>query len=466
MSRIYPLLTENIVLPIYDIVRRTSRFRSGVKLQKTQWLPRKEIESLQTSNLRVLLKHAYETVPYYRRIFRKRGLSPTDIKGVDDLTKLPILTKMDIRKNSEDLISRGFPRSRLIPYRSGGTGNQINFYLTKDQFSWEVAAEYRAYRWAGYRLGDRCFMFWASPIDLSRYRSTAKRFTKNLERVFVADTFVLSEKVLKRFAYLLAKLNPEIVKGYATSVYMMAKYLVEKDIDYVRPRAVITTAETLFENNRETIEEAFGCPVFDYYGSREIGALAAECKEHSGYHISAENVAMEFIREGEQVAAGEKGLITVTSLRNFGMPFIRYGIGDVGRPSDEVCSCGRNLPLMSSIEGRVSEFMAVYDKRLERVVPVGPVYPVIIYALMQVPLESVQVVQESLDKVVVRAVKDKGYSQKHTDFLVDFMHKFLGEDFAIEFQFVDYLPPLPSGKRSSFISKINPFEQPSIKSNS
>jgi len=386
-------------------------------------------------------------------------LSPSDIKNVDDLVKLPILTKADIRKNFEDFISRGFPRSRLISYKSGGSGDQVKFYITKEQISWEVAAEYRAYDWAGYRLGDRCFMFWDSPIDLSKYSSLAGRFTKSLERIFIADTYVISREAFSRFAHLLWKFHPEIIRGYATSVYLVAKYLLEKGVDCVRPRAVITSSETLFNSMRKTIEEAFGCPVFDYYGSREIGALAAECEEHSGYHISAENVVMEFVREGEHVAAGEDCVILVTSLRNFGMPFIRYDIGDVGRPSNEVCSCGRGLPLMSSIEGRVSQFLAVYDKRMGRVVPVGPVYPVTEVASMHTPLERYRVIQESLDNVVVKVVKGKGYSQKHTDFLVKHIRKYLGDNIAVEVEFVDSLQPLPSGKRSAFISKINPFKQ-------
>lgn len=460
MSRFYPLLIKNLVLPFYDLVRGTSRFKFSRVLQKTQWLPQKEIERLQKRNLRALLRHAYETVPYYRRVFRKRGLSLSDIKSVDDLVKLPILTKEDVRKNFGDLVSRGFPTSRLFPYYSGGTGSPIKFYITGEQLSWEVAAEFRAYGWADYMLGDRCFMIWGSPADLSRYRSTIRRFTKTLERIITVDGYVMSEEVLSRFAYLLRKFNPEIIRGYATSVYMMAKYLLESGIDYVRPRSVITSAETLFDFRRKTIEEAFGCPVFDYYGSREVGAIAAECEEHCGYHISAENVVMEFIRDGEHVAAGERGVVLVTSLRNFAMPFIRYNIEDVGRPSDEVCGCGRGLPLMSSIEGRVSEFMAVYDKRLGRVIPVRPAGPGVIgMALLHVPLESYRVIQESLDRVVIKAVKGRGYSQKHTDFLVKYVRKFLGDSITLEVEFVDYIPPLPSGKRSYFISKINPFEQ-------
>jgi phenylacetate-CoA ligase len=211
---------------------------------------------------------------------------------------------------------------------------------------------------------------------------------------------------------------------------------------------------------RRTIEKAFGCEVFDYYGSREIGAIAAECEEHYGYHVSAENVVLEFVRDGEHVSAGENGVILVTSLRNFGMPFIRYAIGDVGRPSDDVCGCGRGLPLMASVEGRISQFMAVFDKQLKRIVPVSTAAPgPFSMVLMHVPIDSYRIIQESLDRVVIKAVKGKGYLQKHTDFIVAHVRKFLGDNITVEVEFVDYLPPLPSGKRSVFISKTNPFKE-------
>src|SRR4030066_1676770 len=160
---------ENVTLPVYDIVRSTSRFRASRVLQKTQWLPPKSLQQIQNQNLRMIIKHAYDTVPYYRRIFRQSGVQPGDIKSVEDLVKIPVLTKEAIQENSKDLVSRGFPVESLVRYRSGGSGSQIRFFVTKEQQSWEIAAEYRAYGWAGYKLGNKCFMFWASPIDFSRH---------------------------------------------------------------------------------------------------------------------------------------------------------------------------------------------------------------------------------------------------------------------------------------------------------
>ncbi|MCJ7633114.1 hypothetical protein MUP77_12075, partial [Candidatus Bathyarchaeota archaeon] len=181
MSRLYNSFVQNFVLPTYDFVTGTSRFKSIRSLQKTQWFSRKEIRRFQTKNLRALLNHSYGTVPYYRRMFKEARLLPSDIRDETELQKLPILTKAIIRENFNGLISRDFPRAKLIPYETGGTGSPMKFYNTKEKVSWELASEFRMFSWAGYRLGDRCFMIWGSPADLSRSRGFVARFTRSLE---------------------------------------------------------------------------------------------------------------------------------------------------------------------------------------------------------------------------------------------------------------------------------------------
>lgn len=458
MGRLYPALFNSLILPIYDVTRGTKRIKYGKILEKTQWLPQEQILKLQKENLIALIKHAYETVPYYHRIFKERNLTPDDIKEPRDLTKIPVLSKRDIVKNKNELISTAIPKEKLIPYMSGGTGDQITFFVTKDQLSWELAAEQRGYSWADYRMGDKCLLFWGSPIDIKKSQALLMKVTSWLERVKITNTYFLSEEAMKDYLALLESYNPEVIKGYASSVYMVAKYLKEHNITTIKPRTILTSAEMLFPHYRKTIEEAFNCKVFDYYGSREIGALATECEAHHGFHINAENVVMEFIRDNESVV-DENGLIYVTNLRNYGMPFIRYEIGDVGTPSQDKCNCGRGLPIMASLEGRSSQFMAVYDKERRKVIPVSTAAPGIIgNLLMYVPVDNYRIVQESLDKIVIQVVTDKTYSQKDTDFLVNHLRDVLGNRIGVEVEKVDYIPPLPSGKRSVFISKINAFQ--------
>ena len=458
MGQLNPIVMDKIVLPVYDIFRGTSRQKFSSVLQRTQWLSRDKIERLQEDNLRVLLKYAYENVPYYRRIFRKRGLTPSEIKGVDDLEKLPILTKADLRKNFKDLISRNYPKSNLIRYTSGGTGDPVIFYITTEKLSWEIAAEFRAYSWAGYNLGDTCFLIWGSPSDLSKRKNIISHFTRFFENIHTVNALnQITDEILNVYVSSMKKIKPKIVRGYAHSIYLLAKFMLEKNIECAGIKSVITTAETLLDSRRKIIEEAFDCPVFDCYGSREVGAIAAECEKHEGYHVSAENVVLECTKNGEKVAPGEFGEILVTNLRNFGMPLIRYKIGDVGVQSDEICSCGRGLPLLSSLEGRMIEFLTIFDRKSNKKIPISPV--VFQIALGQLPLKQYQIFQDRLDRIIIKIVKDNGYLPKHKEFLMNHLHHYIDNGTKIDIEYVDNIPPMPSGKRPLSISRINPFEE-------
>lgn len=457
MRGLYTSFIDHLIEPTYDLLRGTTRHELRKELKKTQWLTRIEIEEIQCRNLRAIIKHAYNTVPYYHRLFNELRISPDDIRGAEDLHKLPILRKQDINQHFNDLISTTIPKRQLVPYQSGGSGDPIRFLITKEKMSWEIAAEYRAYEWAGYQLGDPCFLLWGSSIDDSD-RGLFKRISKRVERIVTCDAWLLSDDALAGFTAKAVKFRPEIVRGYANAVFMFAKYCQENHVMGIRPRAIITSAEKLTDSRRRVIEDTFGAKVFDHYGSREVGAIASECEEHNGYHISAENVVVEFTRDGETKSPGEEGAIMVTSLRNYGMPFLRYQIGDVGKASNDLCPCGRGLPLMASIEGRLSDFLSIYDRKSGKIVPYMVGAPGFVGAIfMHVPVDSYRVIQESLDRVRIQVVKGRSYSEKDTEFVKNSVRKFLGDNCEVEFEFMDNIPPLKSGKRSTFTSKIDPW---------
>lgn len=457
MGKLYSSMVENFVNPIYDFARGTNRCEFGKILEKTQWLHTEEIKKIQLQNLKLLLKTAYDGVPYYHRVFKEKNIHPDDIKSIKDLLKLPVLTKKLIRDNKEELINTSFEK-KLIPSFSGGTGDQVKFYITKEQMSWEVAAEFRAYGWAGYHLGDRCANLWGSSFDISKQDKLLKRVTSTIERIETSSTYVVNDQTLSELLEKLLKQRPEVVKGYASSVYFIAKKMLEDGVE-LRPRTVITSAESLLPQWRETIEKAFGCRVYDYYGSREIGAMASECPAHSGYHVSAENTVLEVVREGEHVSPDEQGEIIATNLRNFGMPLIRYEIGDAGVASDEACSCGRCLPIMKSIDGRVSQFVSMLDKETNKIVPLLAAGPgIIAKAMDQVPADNYRVLQEDLSKITILVMPKSNFSEEHKKFISDFLYDYVGKYIEVEVKMVNDLPPLPSGKRSVVVSKINPFE--------
>jgi phenylacetate-CoA ligase len=353
--------------------------------------------------------------------------------------------------NLQDLVACNAIRKNLMLYTTGGsTGEPTCFWVSKLDRSWGTAAMLRSNFWCNdYRLGDPMALIWASHIDLVESTNVKKKVMNLFMRRDVLNAYHLSERSLLSFTKRLGKLEPKVIRGYSSAVYLLACF-VEREGAMIRPEGVITTAEMLLPHQRSKIEKVFGCKVYDSYGSREFEEIASECSEHSGYHIAAENLVLEFVKDGEHVSPDETGEILVTDLRSYAMPFIRYSIGDLGKPSNETCSCGRGLPLMRSVEGRLADiivgpnsYLSVFDAPL----------------CDMVQIKQYQIVQEEINKIVIRIVKGLSYSEEDTQQIVDAIKQYLGESVKISIEFVSFIPNAKSGKRRFVISKVKtPFE--------
>jgi phenylacetate-CoA ligase len=327
----------------------------------------------------------------------------------------------------------------------GSTGKPLRFYRTRESGNWSSAAELRAYGWSGFRFGDKQALIWGSPIDLSKWISLRGRIWNSVTRTLILDACSMSETSMRKFARKLAWFKPKVIRGYASGVYIFAKFLESERIN-LEPAAVITSAETLFHHQRAKIEDVFGCDVYDFYGSREVPSMASECSEKSGYHISSENVLLEFVKDHEQVVANETGAILVTDLTNYAMPFIRYQNGDMGKPLDEPCQCGRGLSLMGALEGRITDVIVTRDGKSVS----SPVFTLVFKDLQHV--KEFQVIQESRERIKVKIVKRSQYSEEDSNCIINGIKKIAGENMQIDIEFVTSIPPTRSGKRRIVIS--------------
>ena len=417
------------------------------ELKESQWWSADRIAILQLDRLKALLRYAYLNVPYYTKKFREMGLEPDDIKTTDDLTKLPILTKKDVRENLPDLVARNFPQTKLIPYSTGGsTGEPLQFYITEETSNRGAGAAWRAYYWYGYEWGDKVAYLWGSQRDLSIQANLSNKISHLIFRTVYLDAFDMSEKRMEEFAQKLAKFKPKVIIAYASAAHLFAKYLKYRQIYTIKPRAVITQAEKLLQEQRQLIEEVFNCEVFDFYGSREVSTMSAECPQHKGYHVSAENVVLEFIKDNKPVPPGETGKILVTDLHNYAMPFIRYENGDLGVPSGEKCSCGRGLPLMHSIEGRLADILVFGDKMTTTLM--------IPHLFKDLPIKQYQLVQEIEGELTIKIVKTDKYTGEHTEQILKLMQTYVGSNIKLNLRFVSQIPPTKSGKYRFIISKV------------
>jgi phenylacetate-CoA ligase len=412
-------------------------------LQKTQWWSREQIEELQNKKLRALIHHAYENVPYYTRLFHTHNIHPEDIKTKEDLKRIPVLTKNDIRQNLPKLIALGTHNSdRIESHSSGSTGEPMRYYLDKKSYSADWAQTFRCWGWAGFQIGDPYVK-----ISMNPRITLVKKIQDTLFNTRYMYAQTIQEKNIINVITSIKKFNPLIIRGYASYMYSISKTMEKMGVEY-SGGAVATTGDMLYPHYRELIEKQFHCKIFDGYGG-EGTPIAFECENHEGYHLCDEDVIVEFLADNESVAQGERGRIVFTNLENYAMPFIRYDIGDIGTYSDESCSCGRGLSVLKSIEGRDSDLI---------VTPRGDIIIVHFFTWLFEYIEGVdqfQIVQEKRDEITIKIVKNSKFTQTNLDFILNQIRQKVGDEVHLQPEFVEDIPVYGrSGKRRFVISKV------------
>ncbi len=325
-------------------------------LELAQWLDAEALRSLQLLRLKSLLRHAYDNVPFYRRRFDSVGLRPQDVRHVDDLQKLPVLTKREIQDNLPELVARNVSRDRLFRDSTGGsTGSPLVFVRDAVGAAWVERSAERFRRWMGYLPEDKIAFVWGADRDVPRTYPPNQRWL---------NSFAMSQADMDRFVRELQSFQPRNIRAYASSIYLLAQYIRAHGLSVPAPAAVEASAERLFPEHRTLVEQVFRCPVYNVYGSREVPAIGSECEAHRGVHVFGDIRLTEIVRAGRPAAAGEEGAIVVTDLLNYGMPFIRYEIGDVGSLEAGECSCGRSFSRLREIKGRITNTLTTPDGRL------------------------------------------------------------------------------------------------------
>ena len=422
-------------------------------LQKTQWLDASAMRELQDEKLRRLTRHAYRNVPYYRRQMQERGLRPEDIRGQADLHKLPFLTKDDIRRHLHfDIMSENHDKSQILKIStSGSTGEPFVCYADRAQLEVRWAATLRAQEWTGYRFGDPSVRLWHQTLGMSRSQATMERLDALLSNRTFIPIFELSDENLSKMIDVVVGVQPVLMDGYAEALDFIARYLKTTGRVDVRPKALMSSAQTLPLPSRKLIEEAFGCKVFDKYGSREFSGIAYECEAHAGHHVVSEAYIVETLRDGEPVKPGEVGEVVITDLNNYCMPFIRYRIGDLAEAMDSSapCACGRGAPRLGPIEGRVQSIIQGAD---------GRYLPGTFFAHylkeFDHAIKKFQVVQEERDAMVFRVVKGGRYSDDVLAEVLQTFRDYLGQSMKITVEFVDEVAMVRTGKRLASVSRL------------
>ena len=259
----------------------------------------------------------------------------------------------------------------------------------------------------------------------------------------------MSDRVMMEYADLERSFKPHMILAYPSALAAFSEFCKRKSLKLHRPKTIVSSGEKLYPHQRELIEEVFGAPVYDRYGSREFADIACECPEREGLHLMNDLYVVEVIHESGRIAEeGETGEIVITDLSNYYMPFIRYRTGDLAVPSGKQCSCGRSLPMLERIEGRAFDTIRTPDGK-----SMGGFFWT--YLSRAVPgIRSFQVEQNEINGVIFRIVPGPDWKNEYTKVLEEKVRENCGENFGADFRLVDEIPLTPSGKSKFIISHL------------
>ncbi len=402
------------------------------RLHREQWLPAEEVKQRQWVRLKTILRHAFNNSPFYRRRFCEAGITPDDIGDMTDFKRIPVTTREDLR-DPKQMIASGYAKSRLRRSRtSGSTGRVTTTYF--DRKAWligKVLLKLRARVACGARPWDRVALFQEGhqPNSWTRQRMLRQR----------------SFSIFKT----LPEILPEVQKYSPTVLYGFPSYLArlgEVAGGTVTPNLVFTSGEMLDRETRRTIERHFHAPVFDIYGCTELKEIAWECPVREGYHINSDRLVVE-VQRSDDGASPRTNTLLVTSLYNFGMPLIRYQLGDTGRLIATPCSCGRGFPLMAPDLGRSVDYFVLPDGTI-----VSPYE--MTCAVETVGMRKYQIVQKSRDRVVINVVPLRE-ADSSTRRQIELVLSPLLNGVQLEVHFVDEIEREPSGKYRIVVSRMS-----------
>lgn len=447
---LYTALVANLLFPLQERFKKHTTAAVRRAMDESQWWPAAKLEELRLDRLRRLLVRAGGHVPYFRDCFAGLNFDPAGITTLEDLQRLPFLTKTVIRTEGERMKSD--IAQRLARFNTGGSsGEPLIFFIGTERVSHDVAAKWRATRWWGVDIGDPEIVVWGSPIELGT-QDRIRAIRDRLMRTELLPAFEMSEARLDGFIEHIRARRPKMLFGYPSAISLIAGHARKRGIalNGLGVKVVFVTSERLYEHQRVVISEAFGCPVANGYGGRDAGFIAHECPA-GGMHITAEDVIVEIIDElGQVQPPGVAGEIVVTHLATSDFPFIRYRTGDIGTLGAEPCPCGRGLPLLKEIQGRSTDFVVAADGTVMHGLA-------LIYILRDQPgVKEFKVVQESTALTRVLLVTESPFNDASAKSIVTGLKRRLGENVEIDVQLVDRIPAEKSGKFRYIVSHAIP----------
>lgn len=426
---------------------RNLRYIKSIEFQSQE-----KLKQLQDERLCRLLLHAYRNVPYYKDILPAAGVIKNDRLILENFQNIPLLTKDIIRQQAERLYSTDYKKRGWYFNTSGGsTGEPVTFIQDKYYKAWEMADILYFKSVLGKQPGEREIKFWGSDRDIIAGSLTLKnRILNYLKNSKFFNSYRLDDKILARLIALNNCFRPKSYWSYMESALELAEFVAKHNMEFISPDFIVSTIGPLTQAVRDKIETLLKCKVYDQYGSREVGALASQCREQEGLHTFPWSHCLEIVDHNNVPVKEQEGRIIVTTLHNYSMPLIRFEIGDVAVGGGYQCSCGRNTFLLKQVLGRTLGYFKKSDGSLVH-------SHFLVQALFfKQWIRRFQIIQSKFNCILIRIEKAADAVPRQDDIneIAEKAKILMGPDCVVEIEFVDEIRKSESGKFLYTICKV------------
>jgi phenylacetate-CoA ligase len=419
-------------------------------LRSVEYKSPEYIRSLQEERLKNLLLHTWKNTEYYKQVLEESSVVRNGVVNLERFEDIPILTKDIIKREGDRLKAQNLPSYRKVYKNSSGgsTGKPLEFFQDTHYWNLNIASKIYRFETLGKKLGEKEMKIWGSLDDLLKGTEGVKiKFHNFLYNRKSVQCYQLNEVIINNIINEVNNFKPKLIWVFIDQMHIIAKYINENKIQVHKPVAIFAGATKVYDHARRDIEEAFGVPVIDFYGSRELGDVACECEKRKGLHIASLFNKVEVIDKNNNPVIGQEGDLVITSLMNYAMPFIRYRIGDRGKLTDRICSCGRGFPMIESISGRTMEMFFKSNGEI--------LHPLLFINIIKEgfninQIEKFQLVQEDYNRIVVKLVIENGIEmplqQPVYSSVKEKIKNIMGAECEVVFDRVDSIPLTKHGK--------------------
>ncbi len=420
-------------------------------LTRTQWLDIDQIQTLQASLLNKLLKHCYHTVPYYHKLMDDLNISVKYALPLDIIKEFPILTKSDILRVGNDLVSRKYPRWFLhIAHTGGSTGPRLPLRRDFVSIGDEHAFVRRQFEWAGMKMSDRCaYLTWRTVSDPNSKFGNIYAYDPFM-RELILSTFHLSLHNIRQYVEAIRRYKVKFLVAYPSSASVLARGVLDQGIN-IEMKGILTTSEILGDNERQLISRAFHCPVYDFYGGAERVCYIHTC-EKGTYHLVPEYGVTECIQASPPNEDCYK--VIATGFWNRAMPLIRYDTGDlIKKKKKQSCTCGRHFPEIEKIIGRESRTITTSSGRTLGLTAIGRLFKNVMMQTNALLIHDSQFILNQDGTIVFEYIPRQGFSCAEKTKIMAILQKELPHDLSMQIEQVDQLSRSVSGKAMSLVKE-------------